>query len=598
MNCEILGVTRIKELIAKSDYLVPNINENDREPSWDGDIEVYRKPGDTHRKDDLIIRVPIQVKGSCQSKHPNTIPFSVDVSDLENYLVAGGTIFFVVYVDKDGERKSAYYCELLPYTLKKICTEATGQATKTIHLKKFPTHKKDISNRLLNFAEDMKKQFAAISAESVSLNELMKDGKPKELSFSYTDIEPNKADPFEYLFNNRIYLYATFDHGVKLPVGEIKGVTMTSQLYYSPVVVGNQLVYDRYTLLRSKERTTCRIGAGITLSTSEKGGKTNVSLTPAGGLSERIRDLEFMINAISNNGFWINGAFVDLSTVSQEQKMAVNGVERLELLSTLKKIKRLLEILHVQSELDFTKLDKKSQRDLRMLMDSVIDNKEVSLIDIGSSIGIVTVANLKILVCAIKQESGLFMIQNFYTKTLIAKLTMVDGEEVDVPIGITLKREALQKIDNVDFDEIINELNGFEKTPGMLGFTVAFLLEIIHAYDLQSEESKRKNLRNGATKIIDWLKENDKNTPMEVHLLNELQLAKRERDLTDIEMNRLHEIIEETEHEDIKVGAYLLLNDQLSAKRHFDKMEPELKESFACYPICHFWKSKEESLNG
>ena len=231
--------------------------------------------------------------------------------------------------------------------------------------------------------------------------------------------------------------------------------------------------------------------------------------------------------------------------------MAVNGVERLELLSTLKKIKRLLEILHVQSELDFTKLDKKSQRDLRMLMDSVIDNKEVSLIDIGSSIGIVTVANLKILVCAIKQESGLFMIQNFYTKTLIAKLTMVDGEEVDVPIGITLKREALQKIDNVDFDEIINELNGFEKTPGMLGFTVAFLLEIIHAYDLQSEESKRKNLRNGATKIIDWLKENDKNTPMEVHLLNELQLAKRERDLTDIEMNMLHEIIEETEHEDI-----------------------------------------------
>ena len=162
MDYETLGVTKIEELIAKSDYLVPNINKHDKEPSFDGNIEVYCKPGNTHNKADLIIRVPVQVKGSCKNKHPNTIPFSVDVSDLENYLVAGGAIFFVVYIDEDGDRKSAYYCELLPYTLKKICDEAKGHTTKTIHLKKFPTRKKDISNILLNFAADMKKQFPAI----------------------------------------------------------------------------------------------------------------------------------------------------------------------------------------------------------------------------------------------------------------------------------------------------------------------------------------------------------------------------------------------------------------------------------------------------
>ena len=56
MDYETLGVTKIEELIAKSDYLVPNINKHDKEPSFDGNIEVYCKPGNTHNKADLIIR--------------------------------------------------------------------------------------------------------------------------------------------------------------------------------------------------------------------------------------------------------------------------------------------------------------------------------------------------------------------------------------------------------------------------------------------------------------------------------------------------------------------------------------------------------------
>lgn len=597
MDFETLGVTKIEELIAKSDYLVPNINKHDKEPSFDGNIEVYCKPGNTHNKADLIIRVPVQVKGSCKNKHPNTIPFSVDVSDLENYLATGGAIFFVVYIDEDGDRKSAYYCELLPYTLKKICDEAKGHTTKTIHLKKFPTRKKDISNILLNFAADMKKQFPAISAESVSLDDLRKDGNPKELSFSYTDIEADKSNPIKYLFNHRIFLYATFEHGIKLPVGQIEGVSMASQVFYCPVSVGGQSFYDHCTIIHSKDGATCQIGAGITLSTDEKECKTNISLNLTGRLSERIRDLEFMIEALSNDGFSVNGIFVDLSTVSQEQRIAFNNSEAVNLLSLFKKIQKLLEILHVQNELDFSKLDKKSIRDLKMLMDSVIDNKEVSLVDTDASIGIVTVANLKILVCAAKQKSGLFMIYNFYNRSFAAKMVMTNGKEIDIPIGITLKRDALQKIDNADFNKIIDELNCFQKTTDVLEFTVLFLLEVIHAYDLQPEETKRTNLRDGATKIITWLKENDNNTSTEIHILNELQLIKRERGLTDSEMNILHEIIEDTKQEDIKTGAYLLLGDQLSAKRHFDRMEPTLRDHFIGYPIYHFWNNKEDGPN-
>ena len=96
MIVELLGVPKVKELLAKSDYLRPNIKDNDREPSWDGDVEVYKKAGNVHGKADLIIRVPVQVKGHCSDRQPETVSFSAEVSDLNNFLNAGGTIFFVV----------------------------------------------------------------------------------------------------------------------------------------------------------------------------------------------------------------------------------------------------------------------------------------------------------------------------------------------------------------------------------------------------------------------------------------------------------------------------------------------------------------------
>ncbi len=63
MDIEKIAVDTVDLAISKSDYLVSNIHKGDREPSWDGDIEVYTKAGSNHRKEDLVIRIPVQVKG-------------------------------------------------------------------------------------------------------------------------------------------------------------------------------------------------------------------------------------------------------------------------------------------------------------------------------------------------------------------------------------------------------------------------------------------------------------------------------------------------------------------------------------------------------
>lgn len=110
MNTEIMAVSFLKLAIAKTAYLVPHINEGDRGPSWDGDIEVYSRPGAHHSKADLVQKVPIQVKGRSAVKisQKQTTSFPIDISDLQNFLTAGGTIFFVIDVDKTGDHAQIF----------------------------------------------------------------------------------------------------------------------------------------------------------------------------------------------------------------------------------------------------------------------------------------------------------------------------------------------------------------------------------------------------------------------------------------------------------------------------------------------------------
>lgn len=136
MNVEMMGVEFVRLAISKTDYLVQNINDNDREPSWDGNVEVYRKAGDVHSKEDLTLKVPVQVKGHKENNlKKKSITYSVDLSDLRNYLNVGGTTFLVVYVNEDGEKSQIYYNNLLPFELKRMINNYGHQKNKTNHLK-------------------------------------------------------------------------------------------------------------------------------------------------------------------------------------------------------------------------------------------------------------------------------------------------------------------------------------------------------------------------------------------------------------------------------------------------------------------------------
>jgi len=131
MDSEKIATNHVELAISKADHLVSHINSNDKEPSWDGDVEVYKKSGHVHAKADLILKVPVQVKGHIKPNlKKKSIKYSIQYSDLRNYLYVGGTIFFVVYFDEEDEHHTIYYVGLLPFDLKKMLKDHKGDLSK------------------------------------------------------------------------------------------------------------------------------------------------------------------------------------------------------------------------------------------------------------------------------------------------------------------------------------------------------------------------------------------------------------------------------------------------------------------------------------
>ena len=253
MDVEMMSVSFVQLAISKTDFLVAHINSNDREPSWDGDVEVYRKAGSTHAKDDLILKVPIQIKGHIASNlKKQSITFPIELSDLRNYLNAGGTTFLVVYVDEEGMNHQIYYNTLLPFELRKLVSKHGEQKTKSIEMRMLPQTKTGVADVFLFAAKNMKRQRPAISCDPISIEDLIKNGHIPELSFEYTRVPDSSTSQLDYMFNHDTYLYAKLPFGLELPVEHLQHIAFAGTTIEAPVSVNGHVFYSKYEVIQSK----------------------------------------------------------------------------------------------------------------------------------------------------------------------------------------------------------------------------------------------------------------------------------------------------------------------------------------------------------
>lgn len=593
MNIELMGVTFLKLAISRNDYLVPHINDGDREPSWDGDIEVYRKPGNTHSKDDLILKVPIQVKGHAVSQLPrkNTISYSIEISDLRNYLNAGGTMFFVVYVDETGNNHQIYYASLLPFELKQTLDKYGEQKKRSMPLVAFPQDNKSIANVLLNCARDMQKQRPAITADIVTYDSLIQAGHVPELSFGYAQVPTEGAVPFEYMFNHSTYLYAKLSHGLELPVEKMEQMDVAFTEIEAPVKVNGQVFYNSYRVVYKKDCMELCFGRSSKFVHYYNPERSKFSFNLAGTLSERIVDEGFIIEALEAGEFEVATVRLPLKEVPAEELQQFNVPRKREHLNWLKCVKETLDRLSVTVDLDCKNLSNTDERRLHMLKQSVLDSKPITLHEVPNRLCRFAMGNLSIIAYLqeVDTKQNLYQVCNFNHVPITISAEDRDGKLVPSSLYVILKRDVLLECSNIDYQEMLRQIKLVPFSEVFSTQATNLLLEMLAAYD--ESKDKRKDIIKASIELAEWIRNEDTFCSADLKMLNHLQAIKRIRKLNTDERRQVIELIEQSNdlEERVYVGAYLLLDQQEAAQMHFDRMDSMEQEHLLSYPIKRFF---------
>lgn len=157
MDIEKLATSAIVDAVARTNCVTPYVNSGDREPIWDGYLYAYT---DVSKKNEFFSgKVPVQVKGQkCNEFAESEHKYLVRVTDLQSFLKVNGTIYFVVQINDNGDKK-IFYNALLPVELDNILSNCGKDKNKcTVKMDEFPTDAKKITEIILKFLKDRKDQ--------------------------------------------------------------------------------------------------------------------------------------------------------------------------------------------------------------------------------------------------------------------------------------------------------------------------------------------------------------------------------------------------------------------------------------------------------
>lgn len=586
---EEVAVNILKNALLKSPYLESYIDSNDKTPSWDGNIIVYKnKDG---KKNNIMGKVPIQVKGTEVNpvNKDGTITYSADVADLNNYYNDGGAIFFVIFVHIPMISGEIYYTSLLPYDLNSIMESLKNKKTYAIQLKRFPDDSADeMTNIFMRFLSNRPKQMSIIGKDLPSLKRLEDSGVMIEsLSFGSTVVGINQNSIESYIVSHDIYLYAKIKGSdIDIPVEKVSEASITKQID-APVSVKDKVFYNVYQIVYKKEMTYIQIGKSLSIKINEEMKEGTFDIKIKGSLHNRIRDLEFIISLAENREVTINGATIKINPVENK-----NVNELRKFYRSWSDVKRMLDVLGVKEDLDCDQLSDNDFKNIQNIVNAVLYNKEIGIPNRTENMyyGLFQISNLKILLWYEKQSSGNYKIHNYFNHKYIVAFEDENKNPVEVSQFLILRQLDFSHISNLDGDKVIDDLKDRPVTRMSSEMMNFLALGIIAGYDKQ--EKKDDTLLALADRIYDILEKNPVGIDKDIIRLNKLQIIKRRREIKVDEIVQLALLKEESKPLATRCGAYILLDEFENAKGCLDAMKVEDRKEFIKYPIYSLYEKK------
>lgn len=321
------ATTALKAALLRCPILESYIDSNDKTPSWDGTVFVYKS--EKTKKEDLAGRVPIQIKGTEKVIVSDTATFSCSIADLNNYYKDGGCIFFLISVDLSSGNSRIFYKTLLVVDLDKIIKGAGKQKTSTIHLNLLPAEANEISSIFMEFTDNVHKQMGFIGKDIPTFESLEANGAEiTSLTFTASGIGLTMDEIPKFLSTHDFYLYAKVKGlDVDVPIDKVTNAVISKPVD-GEVRIRDRCFFPAYRVVYENGNSIIRIGKGISVALKAEENRITVHTDRPDTLSDFIIEADFFIELVEQGELTLNGVTIPL-----------NGA----LLSDLQERKKILE---------------------------------------------------------------------------------------------------------------------------------------------------------------------------------------------------------------------------------------------------------------
>lgn len=591
------ALNHFKSFIEDSKVISQFIADNDKEPCWDGHLYLYADG--IRDKEHLQGRVPIQIKGTEVGRFvTKKWKFKLEKADLKAYLEEP-TFFIVCQVKKDSKERMLFFRELLPDLVNKLLRDMGKNATRMTLFHPLTEDLKEFEDQLMVFLSNSKKMISFAHSKLLSMEEALKKGI-KDFSFIAPSKYTDKLQLMKYLSTHSSYIYAKISKelDVDMPLSNGPGRFIFQREDDSEVRVGDKVYFKGYHNEIKDGRIIIKIGNVMTINmpmdNTDVEQATVKLTTKAKYLKESINEAEFGV-ALNDTGV-LSVGMLNLQMKVHEKEY----VEELrQKLIRWKELDNVLEKLHVTKPFDLTAITDDQGKLIDLLIETVGNGNMVNLPGQETTLLLLEIGNIKLLLWCAVGKDGMCAIGDFFDRSIRIAYKISEDETINVSPYSYLQLDKLwEKVDNIDFDNIISSAEEaarqHEYCYMMSNYDVLAMITAADALE-KTDVERSKKLLEEALKLDEWLIGKDPKDEMRpLHIINKMQIMKRQRELTADERQTLEDMLnDEFAGDMVKAGVYLLLDRQEEFQQLFETMQEDEKKSVKEFPIWRFVRESE-----
>lgn len=564
------SISELKSWIAEHDLLDEYINDNDKEPSWDGYIMVYTD--EDLKAEHIKYKIPVQVKGKCKNELINRkmITYPVEYRHLQNYYFDGGVVYFVIAISEDAKRKTIFANALTPVKLKELLKSAEKKPNQT---KNIPLQRlKDVHELyilLLQYGHDSKRQGTGqceLMRKTIDLSKLRDIDKLEATVISAN----SEKEALKKIFSGEVGLFGHLEKSdIWLPVEysqQIRFKVRTVRCHDELVKVDGIEFYKRFRIEEDDESIKIIFSDNLYIKLTDIGYTMNLALN---GTVESLRQDVLFMKALLSGHILQLGKMVEIEIHSDA--IGNDFLEGIKITDAFTRACEQFDVRPSKKMKDYTEQDWKKMQELTNLYHGYIIPKD------GDIAWHMWWWENKLYPFIVYRENNKVRAINIFKDDKCVTEVKFEEKKYRVPVFASLNRDIWSKLYDVREQTLIKQIEQSDINMETAPVFISIFIELMWAYD----DIQNEKYYNAAFLIIEKLIELDNDNVAAT--INRMQLIYRKRELAEEEMRKL-EAIDDQDYL-AKCAANILLDNKRIAKKYLEKMSEEDKNKFKQNPI-------------